>query len=228
MFAPPGVDLRRVEEKMRADLGAELWDIEKPGFAKIRRPGDPREGHRPTQAGEVDMNRVTHNLPRTEVARLWTAAAADCVSQLSRSTNSIRLLCGHLTYYSAQRREFYSAVDLRVITAGLGGAPPAAMLLILDDVYDMYRRLDQLYPPPARRPVTAAPADTRDGRDEEMAEVTARSVQDLLHLLSWRYFEYSWRRISAANSPWVTPLSYPCSSGPSSSRKNRSTDGYAT
>ncbi len=93
---------------------------------------------------QISMREVTYHLPAPQVIRLWQAALRRALKFLTESTAAIRLLACHLNLYSARRREFYSPFD----TAPLQEVEISHVMLLIDDVFDMYRRLstrDHIY-----------------------------------------------------------------------------------
>ncbi len=90
------------------------------------------------------VGHVTHYLPRTQVVRLWKQSLRQSmVSLYQRSHESggdgLNLLSCHLDLYGGRRRELYSPIDLSVLSQSPYKA--THVLLLIDDIYDMYVRL---------------------------------------------------------------------------------------
>lgn len=85
------------------------------------------------------MMDITWNLTRHDVVRLWQEAYEIALDELLEQEAQTRILSCHLMLYNGRRSEFYSPI-------GFGGAdqnrrPPDRVLLLIDDIYDMFWRL---------------------------------------------------------------------------------------
>jgi len=90
----------------------------------------------------VTMLDVTHYLSREEVRNCWREAACSALDRLTQSKRKHRILCGHALYYSRQRHEYYSPIDLTVLGPNRGHQVKyTRVVLLIDDVYDMFLRL---------------------------------------------------------------------------------------
>jgi len=108
VFAPPGVRLGATIQKICKELDAEPRDIDdwiKQSPATIQALDEINA----TYTLPLNMETVAFHLPRSRVAELWKSAVASCLEELESSNKETRILSGHLTYYSGQRNEFYSA-----------------------------------------------------------------------------------------------------------------------
>jgi len=140
------------------------------------------------------METVTRNLPRLTVSELWKKAVARCLKKLEESEKPVKLLSGHLTYYSSKRSEFYSVVDFQTLS---GRDNPrnklqlGKVLLLIDDIYDMYARLQELYSVDLIESlIRSLDIDVRKSSREALTRVTMGwQTRNLLHLLSWRHME---------------------------------------
>lgn len=147
VFAPPGVKLGSVVNKLAEKLKAEAKDIEE----EIKDNPDTEKALNDigaTFTRPINMETVTYHLPRSEIIKLWDAAVARCLKRLGDSDKPIKILSGHLIYYSGKRNEFYSVVDQA--TLATDNLKPTSVLLFVDDLYDMYAQLtesEQLYSP---------------------------------------------------------------------------------
>jgi hypothetical protein len=91
---------------------------------------------------------VTRYLARTQVIELWKHALRQSIAALDyraaeaareSSERSINLLTCHLDLYGGRRRELYSPLDIRTLTED--SHVVTRVLLLIDDIYDMYVRL---------------------------------------------------------------------------------------
>ncbi|MBE9594757.1 MAG: hypothetical protein IMF19_14905, partial [Proteobacteria bacterium] len=97
------------------------------------------------------MKEITWHLPRDRVIELWTDALSEGVDQLRKSNGALKLLSCHLTLYCGRREEFYSPFNVNLFEEKVEKETifkPSHLLLLIDDIYDMYLRLtdkDQLF-----------------------------------------------------------------------------------
>jgi hypothetical protein len=149
---------------------------------------------------------VVTEIPRTKVTELWSKVVKSALAARDADaleTGKRLVISAHLTYYSSRRSEFYSPVDPTVITGHDANRNRldqsrrnlTHVVLLIDDVFDMYARLrgrEELY------------ADTRVGSflnrifnqgavdagavgDLDVARLTLGwQVRALLSLLAWR------------------------------------------
>jgi hypothetical protein len=97
-----------------------------------------------------EMKEITWYLPRDKVIDLWHGALRDALHELRRSNGGLKLLSCHLILYCGRRDEFYSPLDVNLFVEKKGRTipKPSHLLLLIDDIYDMYLRLtdkDQVF-----------------------------------------------------------------------------------
>jgi hypothetical protein len=85
-----------------------------------------------------NMEEIIFYLPRPVVFDLWKRSAEHCLTLLKESNRPIRVLSGHLVYYSRRRNELYSAVDSEML---LKVCSPQSVTLLIDDIWDVFSRL---------------------------------------------------------------------------------------
>ncbi len=86
------------------------------------------------------MKNITWDLSRNKVIELWRNAAREAVLQLKdNGGRQLNFLSCHLTLYGGKRSEVYSAMD--VDSLSMEGFKPSHVLLLIDDIYDVYYRL---------------------------------------------------------------------------------------
>ncbi len=143
VVGPPGIGLRSVASKLQngldtevADLDTEVADIED----KMKLNPDVV-----SVCGEkATMEQINTTFPRTKISQFWKSAAKQCVKELAESEKEFKVLTGHLVYYSSRWRMFYSVVDRDSLGTDLEDGTsihPKSVVLLLDDIYDMYERL---------------------------------------------------------------------------------------
>jgi hypothetical protein len=201
LVAPPGVGLTTLAPKIAERLGAATEDIEKEIIGDEATIESLKAVKATFDRETLDMETITHNLPRTKVSELWQAAVGRCFNKLSKSGNDLGILSGHLVYYCKRRSEFYSVinpVNLFFTTKENCKETPSRVFLLIDDIYDMYIRLRErrkLYTPEQVQSFYE-----RNCRDMGLAMDTLEpdrlaflaalwETQNLLHLLSWRCLE---------------------------------------
>jgi hypothetical protein len=191
--APSGVALGDAVRKLEKRLDAETADIEEEiksnpeteaALAKIGT----------TYVKPINMETVTRNLPRLTVSELWKKAIARCLKRLEDSGKPVKLLSGHLTYYSSKRSEFYSVVDFLALSGKdnlRNKLQLGKVLLLIDDIYDMYARLQELYSVDLIESlIRSLDIDVQNVSKQALARVTMGwQTRNLLHLLSWRNME---------------------------------------
>jgi hypothetical protein len=88
---------------------------------------------------------VTRYLARTQVIRYWKQSLRQSLTALIQLDDSgpggLNVLTCHLDLYGGRRREFYSPIDVRAFVED--GHTVSHVLLLIDDIYDMYVRLSQ-------------------------------------------------------------------------------------
>lgn len=197
VFAPPGVGLSKASNRLARELDAEIMDIEE----EIK--NDPKteealDAIKATFTRPVNMETVTHNLPRSAINEFWKESVARCLKTLEESNKPVKILSGHLIYYSGKRNEFYSVIDRDCFflkTRNKIRLKPTCVILLIDDIYDMYMRLPDLYSPNQiesflRKLERDINIDASSLSKDRLSSLTLGwEVRNLLHLLSWRHIE---------------------------------------
>jgi hypothetical protein len=139
VFATVGTGLTGIAQALRAG-GCDVKDTEE----SIKRGSDTKDAIQ-LVCGEAQppfsMEDVTFYLTRLQVRELWKQHARQSIYDLMRGGHGPKVLTGHLVYYSARRREFYSAVANEVLATRAEGPSPSAVVLLIDDIYDAFLRL---------------------------------------------------------------------------------------
>lgn len=205
--APSGVGLTGTLEKLKNSLKIKdpnaHQDIEKILCASYETQNALLESgvDRPDGAKEwPTMYDVSWNLSRSQVTELWEKAVKAALNRLRNSHSTIKLLSCHLLYYGGKRNEFYSPVNTTLLLEK--DLQPSHILLLIDDVYDMYTRLSEekaVFCSKDRMPGHL-------GRIKEDEGISLKELQGLpstqlaslclewkigimTHLLSWRHLE---------------------------------------
>ena len=197
LFGCVGSGLSAVTELLSSRPNCAVRDIER----QLKNNHETRDALRaasPELPDDFTMEDVTYYLPREKVGDLWRDAAGQCLSELEQSSASLKILSGHLVYYSGRRNQFYSTVDLSVLrrqVAADKNREPTGIAVLIDDVYDMYVRL---------RPTGQLLCDNRIGdfirsvcdehkivpneldKPQNMSLVLSWMQSSLTRLLSWR------------------------------------------
>jgi hypothetical protein len=148
------------------------------------------------------MKEITWHLPRDKVISLWSGALRKALNELQNSNEDLKLLSCHLILYCGRRDEFYSPLNVNLFVEKLGKTirKPSHLLLLIDDIYDMYLRLtdkDQLFDTQER--IEDYFVETWDGEDNEGPQNFQPNMRSSLifewklcvlsNLLSWRHSE---------------------------------------
>lgn len=144
-----------------------------------------------------EMYDITWNLSRSQIVDLWEDAVKEALNRLNKSQKAIKILSCHLIYYGGRRDEFYSPINASLLRTNL--FKPSHILLLIDDVYDMYLRLSDekaLFDPKDRIPSLQGRIredeviDVKTLPPEQLASLCLEwQVGVMTHLLSWRHLE---------------------------------------
>ncbi|MCD6593453.1 hypothetical protein J7L00_05165 [Candidatus Bathyarchaeota archaeon] len=142
LFAPSGTCLSSVEEYLKSQ-GVKVFDVEDymSRLLEVKEELSKRGRFRRTM-----LTLVWHS-PVHKVKKWWRDAWNDLQSDLFKEENfDHAVIGGHAVYYSGQRNEFYSAVDLNLLKRLKEQLRDEGILIdkvivLIDDIYDMYHRL---------------------------------------------------------------------------------------
>jgi len=211
VLAPSGVGLSNSVNKLKANIRASLEsntegvksvDIEYTLQKRAETRHALDEVHAPLRnPPEISMYDVTWNLPRSRIATLWEVAVKQALNELYESRASVKILSGNMIYYGGQRDESYSVFNPHLLLEESLklSLKPSHVLLLIDDVYDMYSRLkekDELYHPESRLPGYFGQIQNEENiviRELPKKYVALLclgwEVAVLTHLLAWRHHE---------------------------------------
>jgi hypothetical protein len=199
--APAGTSLTQSVIKLRDALGGaeavETADVEwelrhLPETAK-----DLLKAGRKVESSKVTMHDITFYLPRDNVISLANMGLLNALKKLEDSDKTYLVLSCHLTYFGSKRFEFYTGIDPKLLSKEL---KPARLLLIIDDIYDMYVRLsnnvEQFFSLESAVRSTLATIQKEEEielesleDDDLVALCLAEKLGMMTHLLSWRHLE---------------------------------------
>lgn len=117
--------------------------------------------------------------PKGHLCKLWRTTLTERVSAVVHETNpDVLVLSLHAVFYNTQSREFFSPVDPDALTSTLrdNGFTPAAVITVIDDIYDVFRHLSR-------------PGELFALRENAPAEQAVRSVINHHLALAWRSTE---------------------------------------
>lgn len=134
--------LSSVGTRLGEESTIQVLDVEAELIASLS--ADDRKSARKRRAAgaaDIDMASVARAFPREKVLRLWSEALSKLLNEPLEGRDWV-IVC-HLTLYRNDRSEFYSTAGL--LTAAILGAGLTIdeVVLLIDDVYDMYVRLSQ-------------------------------------------------------------------------------------
>lgn len=158
--------------------------------------------HRDVEDRLPQAVRLLVDRPRSQVVELWNRALENSLDELDQSAD-IRLISCHLTLYSKRTSVFFAPARISSFTKSR--QVPRRVILLVDDVYDMHRRLstqrevfdDALESERVSQRVLSSLRETFDEEhsarnltDIEAALATLDSrVANLQRLLAWRRSE---------------------------------------
>jgi len=89
----------------------------------------------------LTMGHVIGFLPRDKVCQKWQEHCHKALKSLLDPSRpgSLKVLSGHVIYYSPRRSELYCPIDMKTLSHD--GASVRALAMLIDDVYDRYFRL---------------------------------------------------------------------------------------
>ena len=214
---PVGSGEKTAVEKIKESLGNKKVahiDVERElcKSQKVRDKLSAASGQRVSSKQLIRMRDITESLPRKVVNDLWAEQLRFCLDELSTMPGEIKLLSCHLMLYGHVRGEFYSPIDVSAFlnisplgseTACSSGSHdqlrPAKVLLLMDDVYDMFLRLSaktQLYEPGALEDELQQSWLRAGNEGEENFPPLERDFREfkwklsrLTQLLNWRHAE---------------------------------------
>ena len=143
------------------------------------------------------MYEVSYYLSRNEIGELWKTAVDELLTKIEDSQSEINVMTGHVTYYGARRKEFYSVINSRQMQSS--NLKIDSVALLTDDVYDMYHRLTrkgELFDELTRIPDYLDEVSDERKIDVRLLSPAAQSLwvmkwqkSTLLTLLTWRALE---------------------------------------
>jgi hypothetical protein len=85
------------------------------------------------------MTVVCWYLPKEEVKKYWAMSWKRIAEQLSNAESFPVVIGGHAIYYSGEREEFFSPVDIGLLksTISINELRVTRVIVLIDDVYDM-------------------------------------------------------------------------------------------
>ncbi len=186
-----------------------------------------------TLGSAFSISSITWKLPRDIVSTLWLRSCHEALSKLQDSDAEHKVLVAHFVYYRGETHEFYcpvalsSAVDSFCSQKENAGKPDikvSRILVLIDDVYDMYVRLaeegqvfcikDQL-----RSQYSKMRHDDRTIPDDPQGRFLislSLVIRTLLRLLAWREKEILAAETAASSfsaDSFVLAVKHPISVG---------------
>ena len=130
LCAAPGTKLSTVTHLLETSGKVETWDLE----LKIRETFIDSEGQQPR-----DMQLVA-TYDRRLLCSRWKQAYRTVLEEMAGTKRKEkRVVCLHLTWYNPNWKEFFSPINIPSFING--GFPVEHIIVLLDDVYDMFVRL---------------------------------------------------------------------------------------
>jgi hypothetical protein len=141
LFAPSGSCLRDAEDLLR-NKGMVVYDIEDE-MKSIPELYKQLRQHKSSEANNPTMTAVCWYLPKDDIKKFWAKAWKQIARRLSSAQRFPVVIGGHAVYYSGVREEFFSPVDIELLkkTIKEKNLRVNRVIVLIDDVYDMYYRL---------------------------------------------------------------------------------------
>jgi hypothetical protein len=141
LFAPSGSCLRDAETLLRQN-GIVVYDIEEE-MKSITELQHKLNAYVRPKMGIPTMTTVCWYLPKEEVKNYWVLSWRRIAEKLSKAESFPVVIGGHAIYYSGEREEFFSPVDIGELknTISTNNLRVTRVIVLIDDVYDMYYRL---------------------------------------------------------------------------------------
>ncbi len=202
LFSPVGSGLSAAVDNLQCQPDCAVQDIEET-LKRAHQTKDKLRTAYPQIRDDFTMEDIIYYLPRPEVVKLWRSSAKQCLSDLQASSASLKVLAGHMVYYSGRRNTFYSAVDSKVLkpqgsSAQTDQLAPSAIAVLIDDVYDMFARLrpsGQLFCDNRIADFLKMTCGEHDisipelSKTENLTLVLSWKLNSLTRLLAWRSLE---------------------------------------
>lgn len=195
--APSGCGLREAISKLSAVIeDIEVQDVEDE-LCKNQHVRDAINAAGYNRPSRPSMYDITWYLSRSQVCKLWEESVPQLITNLSDSKKKVKVLSCHLIYYSGRRAEFYSPINLNLLHNN--HIKPSHVILLIDDVYDMYNRLtaeNALFNP--KSDLQGWMARIREEENVDIVNLPPEELSSLFiewqngvlnHLLGWRHSE---------------------------------------
>ena len=193
LCAAPGTGLSNIADSLRPKpehdvRGTAVWDLERYICEAFRDRDD--EGNllpRPKMSSIVMKD-------RGQLYRQWEQSFQQVLDEIPKSRAATRIVCMHLNWYNSEWNEFYSPIDVKSVTSE--DCRIDHVVILIDDIYDMFSRLNQdvnLYDERSLETTMAAIrklsiAGTTATPDDRQLRIQAVEVA-LGDLLAWRRAE---------------------------------------
>jgi hypothetical protein len=194
LCASPGTSLSRLAARLRSEFPT--W-----GFLDAENEIQALANQRLAAEDNAcrNMGDVCERFTRGQVGALWVEVAQSWLGSLSVAGSSQQIeravLASHLTYFNRASLEFYSAFNVRAMMQAEGAVAVDRVVVVIDDIFDVWRRLPDLRGPAIERMLKqSGPAVKLHGLDPSNEAIDAllryearvTSLQELLH---WRRSE---------------------------------------
>ena len=149
LCAAPGTGLSHIADSLRpkpddstegndaeqSDNTIEVWDLERYICEAFRDSDDEGKSLPVPKMSSIVMK------DRGQLYRQWESSFRTVLDEIAGSHATTRIIGMHLTWYNSQWKEFYSPIDVRSITAE--NCHIDHVIILIDDIYDMFSRLNQ-------------------------------------------------------------------------------------
>ncbi|MFA5015624.1 MAG: hypothetical protein WC549_08815 [Actinomycetota bacterium] len=140
IFGPTGSKLKEIQEKITNIDANNIICLDIEHCLKHQLSDTKKALKKVNQSiDNPKMLHITWYLPIKTVRGLWNQAFEYCLANLRGSDKPIKILLGHLIYYSDERKEFYSPINMSNLNNDDFNIKN--LILLIDDIYDIFYKL---------------------------------------------------------------------------------------
>ncbi len=145
----PGIDRKQVIEKIKRAIGWSRGSSEG-GDHKVCVVFVEDELRQVVPVGDYfldsgldPLNCILSQVPQDRIRKHWKTAFTNVLAKLTSENPDLAIIVACLSYYRKETFEFYSPVDIRLLTEEVTKCKAASVgvLTLIDDIFDLYYRL---------------------------------------------------------------------------------------
>lgn len=173
-----------------------------------------------TQNPALDpLSCILSQVPQDRVREHWKTAFNNTLASVTSGEPDLAIIVACLSYYRKETYEFYSPVDIQLLTREVGGCKPASVgiLTLIDDIFDLYYRLSKkghVFHQP--EPGVGLQEDALVSQTALYKKAMKGVLRDLVRILEWRENEIQAAAVlgsALAISPATLAVKHPIETG---------------